>query len=84
MSKKQTAPVGDVDRMVLEVPVRKATHGYKSNHVEIQLNRNESERLADVFSGLQRDGATMRDGKLITSPNHVLVWFLENMQPVEG
>jgi len=82
MADKKTAQMGE--KMVVQVPVRKATHGYKTNHLDISLTLSESERLADIFSGLQRDGATLKNGKLVGSPNQAIVWILQNMRSVES
>ena len=85
MAKKteSAAVLQSVEVLTVQVPVRKAMHGYKTNRIDVTLSMSESDRLHDIFSGLQRDGATLKSGKPIGSPNQAIIWLIQNLKPVE-
>lgn len=72
--------VSESEVLTINIPVRRSTHGYKTNRIDVTLNTADTERLADIFSGLQRDGAQLKNGRPVGSPQQAVVWILQNLE----
>jgi len=63
------------------VPIQNpAPPGYRHSHVDARLTPRHAETMQMVTSGLDREGARLRDGSRVTTPPAALRWLLERIE----
>jgi len=57
--------------------------GYKSRHLELQMNDYQREKLARALAGLKARNATTNNGKPVYTLSHALYYIIEKLSDVE-
>lgn len=68
--------------MVISVPLDAfSEEEYCSDHVEARLGRRHAVALKRLRRGLERDAATLEDGRHVRSNADVVRWLLDQLTP---
>lgn len=66
-------------QIAIVLPIKRVEGGYKTRHVDVQLTNEEALTLSLIYHGLMESGASLKNGKPISSPNRVIPWILQSM-----
>lgn len=54
--------------------------GYVARRADVRLTRSQAATLRGITRGLQDSGATLANGRYVTTATHAIQWVLENAE----
>ena len=85
-SEPRTDPVIHVARSVdpvddswtISVPVLVWDAGYARKNIDVRLTESQANKLKSIHLGLEKQEATLENGKCVANPVDAIRWMLEN------